>query len=55
MFTLVPMDASAEYMFFETLIAAEKAAELYDCVCAIKSPADRIIKVLIGEGWITYH
>jgi hypothetical protein len=55
MFTLVPMDFNAEYVFFETLIQAMMAAEQYDCVCAIKSPNDRIIKVLIGDEWITYH
>jgi hypothetical protein len=55
MFTLVPMDADAEFVFFETLTSAVKAAEQYDCVCAIKSPTDRIIKVLMRGEWITYH
>lgn len=55
MFTLVPMDAVSDYAFFDTLEQAMKAAEQYDCVCAIKSANERIIKVLIGEEWITYH
>lgn len=55
MFTLVPMDADAEFVFFETLASAVEAAEQYDCACAIKSSNDRIIKVLVGNKWITYH